>query len=108
MAFTPHQADGWLRSLGAQRLQGSLTAITSRSPADRPQRWDRAWFRVQLWEGKAKAPGCVPGDRVRGQGIVRAVLRGCAHPSGPGWDLRDYAGGITMEQTFPQTLPSPL
>lgn len=31
MAFTPRQSDEWPRSPGAQRLQGSITAITSRS-----------------------------------------------------------------------------
>lgn len=54
LLFTPRQADERPRSLGAQRLQGSITAITSRSPSGCRQRWGKALFPVWLCQREGK------------------------------------------------------
>lgn len=54
LLFTPRQADERPRSLGAQRLQGSITAITSRSQTGCRQRWGKSLFRVWLCQRDGK------------------------------------------------------
>lgn len=54
LLFTPRQADERPRSLGAQRLQGSITAITSRSQTGCRQRWGKSLFRVWLCQREGK------------------------------------------------------
>lgn len=54
LLFTPRQADERPRSPGAQRLQGSITAITSRSQTGCRQRWGKSLFRVWLCQREGK------------------------------------------------------
>lgn len=53
--FTPHQPDERPCSLSTQRLQGSITAITSRSQTGCRQGWSKSLLRVQLCHGKERS-----------------------------------------------------